>query len=111
MEINRLDREDLIYELKWRGIAAETVEEMRSRLVLARQMERTGESLHYPPYPFSFQEDTAEVTRKLDILKPQVDVFANSSKGSNFLRLQAKISHILGRLDNMQCSTPEEFHL
>lgn len=109
MEVNRLDREELVYELTWRGIATGTVDEMRSRLVLARQMERTGESLHYPPYPFSFQEDTTEVTRKLDMLRPQVDIFADSSKAPNFLKLQTKINHILGRLDNMQCSTAEEF--
>lgn len=111
IEINRLDKEELIYELRWRGIATGTVEEMRSRLILARQMERTGESLHYPPYPFSFQEDVTTVTSKLDSLVLVVDTFADSIKSGTYLKLQTKLNHILGRLDNMQCSSKEEFEL
>lgn len=108
-EVNRLEKEELCYELKWRGIATGTVEEMRGRLALARRMEKTGESLHYPPYPFSFQEDEDAVTNKLDSLGPVIDAFSDSSKSGSFVKLQTKLNHILDRLDNMVCSTKEEF--
>lgn len=111
IEVNRLDREELIYELTWRGIAIGTVEEMRSRLVLARQMERDGESLHYPPYPFTFQQDMSVLTKKLDDLVAVIDIFLDTSKSGSYLKLQTKLNHILGRLDNMSCTTADEFSL
>lgn len=110
-DVNRLDKEELTYELKWRGIALGTVAEMRSRLALARQMERTGESLHYPPYPFTFQEDVAAITQKLDNLVVAVDALTDSSKSSSYLRLQTKLTHVLGHLDNVVCSSAEEFEV
>ena len=108
MEINRLDKDELIYELTWRGIALGTVDEMRGRLVLAKQMEKSGDSLHYPYYPFSFQEDVAIVTKKLDELVLAVEAFTESSKSGKFLKLQTKLSHVLGRIDNMSCKALEE---
>lgn len=48
---------------------------MRSQLTMARQMEKAGDSLHYPPYPFSFQEDVAAVTKNLDTLVSIIDTF------------------------------------
>lgn len=110
IEINRLDKEELAYELAWRGIGEGSVEEMRSRLALARQMERSGESPHYPSYPFTFQEDAAVVTKKLDDLMPVLDGFADTTKSGLYLKLQTKLSHVLGRLDNMKCGTPDEVH-
>lgn len=111
VEVNRLDKEELIYELVWRGIAIGTVEEMRTRLALARQMERNNESLHYPPYPFSFRQDVAAVTKKLDDLTVFIDNFSESSKSNSYLRLQTKLNHALSRIDNMTCNTTDEFDL
>lgn len=111
VEVTRLGKDELAYELTWRGIATGTVEEMRSRLVLAKQLEKSGDSLHYPPYPFRFQEDVAAVTKKLDEVWSGVDVFSDTSKSGAFLKLQTKLNHALGRLDNFICNTPEEFQL
>lgn len=111
IETNRLDKEELTYELTWRGIAIGTVEEMRSLLNLARQMEKTGESLHYPPYPYTFQQDAATVTKKLDVLVSAIDTFSDNSKSGTYLKLLTKLNHVLGRLDNMICNTSEEFEL
>ncbi|CAG9767384.1 unnamed protein product [Ceutorhynchus assimilis] len=81
-----------IYELRWRDIDIGTVEEMTSHFTLARQMEKQNESLHYPPYPFSFQTDTRR-------------------SSGQFLKLQSKLNHILGRVDNIPCKTPDEIHV
>lgn len=53
IQINRLDKEELTYELTIRGIGTGTVQEMRHRLTLALQMEKAGESLHYPTHPYT----------------------------------------------------------
>lgn len=108
VDVNRLSKDELAYELTWRGIAVGTVDEMRGRLVLARQMEKTGESLHYPTYPFTFSQDTQSVTNKLDNLCPLVDGFSGNSKDSEFLKLQSKLNHALNRIDNMNPVTNEE---
>ena len=111
IEVNRLDRDELIYELAWRGIAVGTVDEMQAQLVLARQMEKSGESLHYPSYPFSFKQDAGAVTRKLDDLVRTVGTFSDTRKSGIFLKLQTKLSHILGRIDNMVCASQDETDL
>lgn len=108
IEVNRLDKDELTYELLYRGIAPGTVDEMRARLTMARQLERTGESVSYPPYPFTFQTDAGEITRKLDILVNAVDNFSDSCRSGTFAKLQTKLNHTLGRIDNMNAQTPEE---
>lgn len=111
IETNRLDRDELVYELTWRGIAEGTVEEMRSRFAMARQMEKTGESLHYPPYPFTFQEDVLVITKKLDDLIPVLDGFSDTSRSGPYLKIQTKLNHVLGRLDNVICGTTDEIRI
>lgn len=108
VEINRLSRDELVYELTWRGIASGTVEEMRGRLAVARQIERSGESLHYPPYPFTFAEDVQSVARSLDLMTPLVDNFSGSDKDAQFLKLTTRLNHVLARIDNIIPATVEE---
>ncbi|XP_044757871.1 uncharacterized protein LOC123316026 [Coccinella septempunctata] len=72
-------------------------------------MEKSGESLHYPPYPFTVQEDMVAVAQKLDDLVQVIEDFSDNSKSSTFVKLQTKLNHVLGRLDNMACSKADEF--
>lgn len=55
--ITRLDKDELEYELKYRGIKGGTVDDMRRSLSTAIQFEKSGESIRYPDYPYSFAED------------------------------------------------------
>ncbi|KAJ8981214.1 hypothetical protein NQ317_014782 [Molorchus minor] len=57
LQVNRLDKDELSYELTVRGIATGTCEEMRRRLSQALQLEKSGDSLKYPEYPYTFEED------------------------------------------------------
>lgn len=101
MDVKRLDKEELTYELTVRGIAVGSVDEMRTRLALARQMEQTGDSLHYPSYPYHFDEDENAVRKKIAEVTPLIDSFSGASRSSQFLKLQTKLSHLLNRIDNM----------
>jgi len=108
MDINRLDKDELAYELTYRGVATGTVEEMRSRLSMARQMEQAGDSLHYPDYPFTFKEDVDVVTKKLDALVEAVEQFTETTKSGTFAKLQTKINFCISRSDNITPRTTEE---
>lgn len=98
---NRLDKNELTYELRIRGIAVGTVDTMRSSLSMARRMEKSGDSFSYPAYPFTADEDVAEVKTKLGDLGPSVRDFANSFSSGQFLKFQTKLHHLMHRIDHI----------
>ncbi|XP_074026467.1 uncharacterized protein [Leptinotarsa decemlineata] len=101
MLVNRLSQDELVYEVRVRGIATGTVQEMRHSLSMAIRLEEKGESLKYPKYPFTVEEDIAAVTAKLKELEPLIDTFSDSMSSNAFARLQSKMFHVLNRLDNI----------
>ncbi|KAJ8964656.1 hypothetical protein NQ314_004720 [Rhamnusium bicolor] len=103
MQVNRLEKEELTYELTVRGIATGNVEEMRRRLSQAIQLEKDGDSLKYPAYPYTFDQDYEEIKKKLDNLTDLVELFDNAKGSNEALKLETKFSHTLGRLENMMC--------
>lgn len=108
MHVNRLDKDELVYELAIRGIAAGNCDEMRHRLGVARQLEKSGDSIKFPEYPFSFAEDAAVVDRKIKEIIPLIGKFSGDEKCGEFLKLQTKLSHILNRLDHMDAEGDPE---
>lgn len=102
MQINRLDKDELEYELEIRGVAVGNCEEMRRRLSSALQMERDGDSLKYPKYPFSIEQDVEAIQKKLDDMIQMVERFNNVSNSGEGQKLHTKFAHVFGRLDNME---------
>ncbi|XP_074033122.1 uncharacterized protein [Leptinotarsa decemlineata] len=102
MVINRLEKDELIYELTIRGVAAGTVEEMRHRLATALHMEKCGDSLRYPDHPFDFAEDGTAVEKTLCSLRNLLTDFQGTKDSNDGLKIQTKISHLLGRLERME---------
>ncbi|XP_074041961.1 uncharacterized protein [Leptinotarsa decemlineata] len=101
MVINRLDKEELEYELKIRGVGTGTCEEMRHRLGIALKMEKTGESLSYPAYSYSFEEDESAVKEKLDEIGSLLDTLSGPRTSGEAVKLHTKLAHVLGRIDRM----------
>lgn len=101
MVVGRLDKDELEYELKYRGVEVGTAEEMRHRLVMTLRLEKSGESFKYPTYPFSFAEDYAAIELKCDDLSSRIDSLSGGPSSSEAVKLETKFSHVLGRLDNM----------
>lgn len=106
--INRLDRDELEYELKVRGIGAGTVDEMRHRLSLAIRYEKSGDSLRYPPYPFTFAEDSDVVEKKCGEVKDLIEALDANAGSSEATKIGTKISHLMGRIDRMVPNTSDE---
>lgn len=107
MQVNRLSQDELTYELQVRGIAPGTVDEMRHALSMAIRLEKSGDSVKYPTYPFTVDEDVMAVDNKLKELEPQVASFRSNSSSSAFLKLQSKLSHVLNRIDNIPDTSPD----
>lgn len=106
--VNRLLQDELVYMLTVRGIGTGNVQEMRHRLSLALQMEKRGESIRYPKYPFKFEEDAQAIQEKLTVLTPEVASFKNTRTSGEFLTLQTRLSFVLDRLDNMEVDEDDE---
>ncbi|XP_074027918.1 uncharacterized protein [Leptinotarsa decemlineata] len=109
MTINRLDKDELEYESKLRGIGLGTCEEMRHRLANAFRFEKSGESLRYPTYPFTFEEDLEAVTKKLDEdIAKRIEDFSSGTGSSEVVKIQTKFAHVFGRVDRMDGEDDED---
>ena len=91
-----------------RRIAPGNVEEMRSRLATALQLEKVNDSLRYPKYPFSFEEDQNKVGNKLKEISALLKKFDGDKRSNEGQKLQSKLAHILGRLDNMEATEGDQ---
>ncbi|KAJ8934746.1 hypothetical protein NQ314_013216 [Rhamnusium bicolor] len=65
IQVNRLEKEELTYELT------------------AIQLKKSGDSLKYPAYTYTFDQDYDDIKKKLDSLTDLVEVF-DKAKGVNF---------------------------
>lgn len=108
MQVNRLGQDELNYELKIRGIATGTVDSMRHNLAMAIRLEKSGESVRYPEYPFQPDEDLLAVKAKLEDLEAAVGSFRNSSTSGSFMKYQSKLLHVLGRLDHISVEESDD---
>lgn len=106
--VNRLEKDELEYELKIRGIGVSTVDEMRQRLSLALRYEKSGDSLKYPPYPFKFEEDFDAIEKKFEEVRNLIDVLDNGKSSNEAVKLRTKVNHVLGRIDNMNTDDADE---
>ncbi|KAJ8909245.1 hypothetical protein NQ315_007342 [Exocentrus adspersus] len=107
MQVNRLVQDELVYELRIRGIATGTVDEMRHALAMALRLENSGDSIKMPTYPFTMEEDVKAVKEKLSELDPLITEFGNTSTSGLFFKLQSKLSHTLNRIDHINEESPD----
>lgn len=105
--MNRLNQAELNYELQIRGIATGTVDQMRHALTMALRLEKSGDSIRYPPHPFTEDEDLKAIKEKLDELQPKVSSFNESPGSAAYSKLQTKLSHVLGRIENLPLESLE----
>jgi hypothetical protein len=101
LQVNRLSQDELAYEVAIRGIAVGTVEAMRQALAMALRLERRGDSVTYPKYPFTVEEDLQAVDAKLKELQPIVSEYREPTASHAFAKLQSKLTHVLGRIEHI----------
>lgn len=111
-DINRLARDELIYELKTRGIHSlserMTVMQMRTMLRDLIRQEKLGLTLmDYPQIDFAPMEiDVIET--KLSEVVSLIEEFPTCSTEGNFRKIRTKLSHISNRVNRIPAT---ELHL
>ncbi|KAG5876099.1 hypothetical protein JTB14_005112 [Gonioctena quinquepunctata] len=92
VEVNRLEKEELSYELDIRGITGlTTVDSMRKSLRNLLKLEKAGTSLTFPSYPFTFDEDSVYIERKISEIEMLVTDFSDSETSLSFSKIDSKL--------------------
>lgn len=111
IEINRLSKDELEYELSLYGVSGEaTVESMRRSL---RQLRRlyTGTNYELPAYPFSFEQDSTALQAKIKTLTDAVEKFSDVRTSSDYLKLSSSIACAFGRVQRSKPLTEADSKL
>lgn len=109
IEINRLERDELQYELTCRGITdRDTVREMRTCLRSILKIESSSTKLTYPTYGIPFVQDVRAVQGKIAELKELIDGFADVTTSPMFLKITTKLIHTFNRAKRAVASNDEE---
>lgn len=97
VEINRLSKEDLEYELRVFGLTEDaSVEDMRRTLRQLRRMSE-GAGFELPPYPFTFAQDSEAITSKIASISAAVSAFAETRTSTAYLKLTTAIAFAVKR--------------
>lgn len=107
MDINRLSKEDMAYELKIYGdTTSSSFDVMRRSL---RQFRRLAKCTSYimPKYPFTFDEDTVAIVAKIKSISDEMAVFSDSRMSPAFAKLSTAIAFAISRV-NRSLPTKEE---
>lgn len=108
MEVNRLSRDELVYELKIRGVdEADTVDSMRRSLRYLMRLEKSTSYVR-PKYPFSFAEDTAALEALLTATKALVDTFVGSKSAPEYKKIITRVAHAFGRIGHCKAANDAE---
>lgn len=102
MIVNRLEKDELEWELRLRGVKTGSCEEMRTSLTMALRLEKSGDSLRYPKYPFSFDEDVAALEKKFTDIEALLDIYSGGANVNETQKLQTKLAHAMNRLDQVE---------
>lgn len=109
LEVNRLEKDELIYELAFRGITDKTtVEDMRKSLRAIFRLEKTESSLKYPKYPYTFGEDADYISAKILELQTLISGFSDLAGSPLFSKISSKLAHVFQRAERSTSSTDIE---
>lgn len=109
VEINRLTKDELEYELKVHGVTETTdVQTMRSTLRQVLKLSKSSSSYVLPKYPFTFKDDTDAIKIKLQEINTSLSTFAGSRESPDFKKLNTRLAFVFSRINRSQASTAEE---
>lgn len=99
MEVNKLDSEELEYELKIRGYSAISDEEVMRKLL--RGLLKTGENNLENYIIQNPEKEIAICATKLRELKTHVDRISGNKMSDSYRKADTKLCHLLGRIDRI----------
>lgn len=108
-DCNRLNKDELAYELKIRGFdEVGNVEEMRSCLRNVMKLERSNQSLTYPAYNLVFDDEIKIVEGKIVEIFDLIENFNDGIESGAYKKITSKIAHIVKRIDRTNPTEPEK---
>ncbi|KAJ8948609.1 hypothetical protein NQ314_008392, partial [Rhamnusium bicolor] len=102
LDVHRLSKEELIYELRVRGLGDGgdlTVTELRTILRNALQLEKTSLAIRNPTYPYTFTQDYEVLIVNIENINKLIEEFTGTKNDSKFKGIVSKIAHSLGRVN------------
>lgn len=108
MEINRLTKSELRYELKVRGINESlSVETQRKTLRSLVRLEKAGK-FTFPVFPYTIEEELTAIADKIKHIKGLVDDFSDVKQSAAYKKLTSIVAHIFYRLNRLPSGTTEQ---
>lgn len=96
LTVNRLNRDELTYELQVRGASCSgTVTSMRRTLSKLLKLERS-EKWEWPKHPFTFEDDAKYLEAKITEINTLIDSFVGDLVSVEFLKINCKLLHAIG---------------
>lgn len=103
IEVNYLKKDELVMELKLRGIATsddQTVDDLRPILRPLINLEKCGRSVRSPAIELDFKEECPIIEKKLKDLISMIPNISGDNSKAKFNRVQTRIMHLLYRCDH-----------
>lgn len=109
MEVNRLLNDEITYELLIRGLATSgTVATKRTLLREALRLEKLGATGPLVQVNLETQSELTICNDKLGDLEEDIQNFNHGNSENEFKRISTRLTHILMRLNRLQCDTSDE---
>lgn len=109
MEVNRLDKEELTYELAIRGVTDKaTVGDMRSCLRQFLKLEKHESNIGQLSYPYTFAADMEYLGTKNAEIEGLVESFKDDERSAQFRKTSTKLLHAFHRALRSKADTPDE---
>ena len=106
--VHHLRQDELEYELRFRGLAASTVQTMRASLGSLVRLEREGNAPPYPKYTFDPAVDVVAITAKYGELEALVTAVTSGGTSGDRDRCCSRLLHLLGRVGSIPIGVATE---
>lgn len=104
MAVERLLKDELEYELKYRGVTGiTTVEEMRKSLRKLLKLEKEGVVM-VAQGVVDIETELKTCSEKLKLINQQIEKFQGTRQSAEFRNTDIRLTHVLGRLERLSCS-------
>ncbi|KAF5280214.1 hypothetical protein FQA39_LY05348 [Lamprigera yunnana] len=94
LEVEKLSKEEIIYELKTRGVDEVAL--------------RNRRRLRFHLFLLHFKDEVKILEEKFVEVSSAVDTFSDTKYSSLYKKLSTKLTHLLGRVNRCLCATPEK---
>uniref|UniRef100_V5GNH6 Gag polyprotein n=1 Tax=Anoplophora glabripennis TaxID=217634 RepID=V5GNH6_ANOGL len=108
MDINRLKKDELIFELAIRGVTCDetkTVDELRTCLRPLLRLEKSDTSLSYPEYNLNIDDELKTIRDKCLELQGLLDKLLSGTLKQSPEVIRSRLYHVLHRIDQMPTSS------